>query len=74
LTDYLNVLDAERQQFDLQQQYVSAQQIEAESLVGPYKALGGGRQPDATIPPLRAVEPAAIAAERYLNRGPEGVR
>ena len=73
LTDYLNVLDAERQQFDLQQQYVSAQQIEAESLVGLYKALGGGWQPDATIPPLRAVEPAAIAAVRYLNRAPEGV-
>ena len=54
LTDYLNVLDAERQQFDLQEQYVSAQQIEAESLVGLYKALGGGWQPGATIPPLRA--------------------
>jgi len=74
LTDYLNVLDAERQQFDLQQQYVSAQQIEAESLVGLYKALGGGWQPGAAIPPLRAVEPAAIAAARYLNRAPEGVR
>ena len=73
LTDYLNVLDAERQQFDLQQQYVSAQQIEAESLVGLYKALGGGWQPGATIPPLRAVEPAAIAAARYLNRAAEGV-
>ena len=73
LTDYLNVLDAERQQFDLQQQYVSAQQIEAESLVGLYKALGGGWQPGATIPPLRAVEPAAIAAARYLTRTPDGV-
>lgn len=73
LTDYLNVLDAERQQFDLQQQYVSAQQIEAESLVGLYKALGGGWQPGATIPPLRPVEPAAIAAARYLIRAPEGV-
>ena len=31
------------------------------------------RQPGATIPPLRAVEPAAIAAARYLNRAPEGV-
>ena len=30
LTDYLNVLDAERQQFALQQEYVSAQQIEGE--------------------------------------------
>ncbi len=54
LTDYLNVSDAERQQFDLQQQYVSAHQIEAESLVGLYKALGGDWQPGATIPPLRS--------------------
>jgi NodT family efflux transporter outer membrane factor (OMF) lipoprotein len=73
LTDYLNVLDAERQLFDLEQQYVSAQQTEAESLVGLYKALGGGWQPDATVPPLRPVEPAAIAAARYLTRSPEGV-
>ena len=73
LTDYLNVLDAERQQFDLQEQYVSAQQTEAESLVGLYKALGGGWQPDATIPPIRAPQPAAIAVVRYLNRTPEGV-
>jgi NodT family efflux transporter outer membrane factor (OMF) lipoprotein len=72
LTDYLNVLDAERQQFDLQLQYVSAQQIEADSLVGLYKALGGGWQPDAALPPLRPVQPAAIAAARYLNRAPEG--
>ena len=73
LTDYLNVLDAERQQFELQEQYVATQQIEAKSLVGLYKALGGGWQPGATIPPLRPVEPAAIAVTRYLNRGPEGV-
>ena len=72
LTDYLNVLDAERQQFDLQQQYVSAQQIEAESLVGLYKALGGGWQPGATIPPLRPVQPAAIAATKYLSRALDG--
>ena len=71
LTDYLNVLDAERQQFDLQQQYVSAQQTEAESLVGLYKALGGGWQPGATIPPLRPVQPAAVAVARYLNHVPE---
>jgi NodT family efflux transporter outer membrane factor (OMF) lipoprotein len=73
LTDYLNVLDAERQQFDLEQQYVSAQQIEAESLVGLYKALGGGWQPGADVPPLRAAQPAAIAAARYLSRASEGV-
>jgi NodT family efflux transporter outer membrane factor (OMF) lipoprotein len=71
LTDYLNVLDAQRQQFDLQQQYVSTQQTEGEALVGLYKALGGGWQPSAAIPPLRAPQPAAIAAARYLNGASE---
>jgi NodT family efflux transporter outer membrane factor (OMF) lipoprotein len=74
LTDYLNVLDAERQQFDLRQQYVSAQQIEGESLVGLYKALGGGWEPRAAIPPLPTPQPAAIAAARYLSRTSEGVQ
>jgi outer membrane protein TolC len=64
-------LDAKRQQFDLQQQYVSAQQTEGDALVGLYKALGGGWQPSAAIPPLRAPQPAAIAAARYLNRASE---
>jgi NodT family efflux transporter outer membrane factor (OMF) lipoprotein len=74
LTDYLNVLDAERQQFALQQEYVLAQQIEGESLVGLYKALGGGWQPGAIIPPIRTPQPAAIAVTRYLPGSPEGVR
>jgi len=74
LTDYLNVLDAERQQFALQQDYVFAQQVEAESLVGLYKALGGGWQPGATIPPLRQAEPAAIAAARYVTHAVQGTR
>ncbi len=72
LTDYLNVLDAERQQFALQQDYALAQQVEGESLAGLYKALGGGWQPGAAIPPIRTPQPAAIAVTRYLPGKPEG--
>jgi len=74
LTDYLNVLDAERQQFALQQEYVLAEQIEGESLVGLYKALGGGWEPGAVLPPIRTPQPAAIAVTRYLPGSPSGVR
>jgi outer membrane protein TolC len=66
-TDYLNVLTRSGA-VDLQQQYVSAQQIGESRSVSTRR--WAGRQPGATIPPLRAVEPAAIAAARYLNRAP----
>jgi NodT family efflux transporter outer membrane factor (OMF) lipoprotein len=66
LTDFLNVLDAERQQFDLEQRQVVARQTAADDLVALYKAVGGGWPANDTIPPLRAPQPAAIAAARYL--------
>jgi NodT family efflux transporter outer membrane factor (OMF) lipoprotein len=66
LTDYLNVLDAERQEFDLEEQYVNAQQTAAEQLVTLYKALGGGWELHQFIPPIRQPQPAIIAATRRL--------
>jgi NodT family efflux transporter outer membrane factor (OMF) lipoprotein len=66
LTDYLNVLDAERQQFDLEEQYVVAQQRAAEQIVGLYKALGGGWETHQLIPPVRQPQPAIIAAAKRL--------
>jgi outer membrane protein TolC len=66
LTDYLNVLDAERQQFDLEEQYVSTQQTAAEQLITLYKALGGGWELHEVIPPIKQPEPAIIAAARRL--------
>jgi NodT family efflux transporter outer membrane factor (OMF) lipoprotein len=62
LTDFLNVLDAERQEYDLQGQYVATQQAAAEQLVGLYKALGGGWETYQTVPPVRPPVPA-LAAE-----------
>ena len=66
LTDYLNVLDAERQEFDLEEQYVVAQQREAEQIVALYKALGGGWETYQSIPPIRQPQPAIIAAAKRL--------
>ena len=62
LTDFLNVLDAERQLYDLQGEYVQTQQTAAEQLVGLYKALGGGWQTFQAVPSIRAPEPAVAAA------------
>ena len=66
LTDYLNVLDAERQEFDLEEQYVNAQQAAGEELISLYKALGGGWELHQSVPPIRQPQPAVIAAARRL--------
>ena len=72
LTDYLNVLDAERQEFDLEEQYVSTLQSAAEQLVTLYKALGGGWELHKFIPPIKQPQPAIIAAARRLLAPDEG--
>jgi NodT family efflux transporter outer membrane factor (OMF) lipoprotein len=64
LTDSLNVIDAQRQQFDLEQQYVVAQQTAAEQFIALYKALGGGWEQYQALPPIRQPLPVVIAALR----------
>jgi outer membrane protein TolC len=68
LTDFLNVLDAERQQYDLEESHVLARQVEAEALVALFKALGGGWPPNLTLPPIRTPDIAAVAAVKYLTK------
>ncbi len=67
LTDFLNVLDAERQEYALEDQFVSAQQAAADDFVALYKALGGGWQKYQTLPPIRRPMPAIIAAFERLT-------
>ena len=50
LTDFLNVVDAERQLYDLQEEYAAAQVAQGEQFVRLYKSLGGGWQNYQTIP------------------------
>jgi NodT family efflux transporter outer membrane factor (OMF) lipoprotein len=66
LTDFLNVLDAERQEYDLEQQYAAAQQTAADNLVALFKGLGGGWEGYQAVPPIRAPQPAIIAMFRRL--------
>src|SRR5580692_6062347 len=70
LTDFLNVLDAERQQFALEQQRAEVVRLAGDSFVLLYKALGGGWPPDEIIPPVRRPDPAVIAAVKRLVQDP----
>ena len=64
LTDFLNVVDAERELYDIQEQYVAAQISEGEQFVQLYKSLGGGWETYQDIPPIRRPQPAIVAAFR----------
>jgi NodT family efflux transporter outer membrane factor (OMF) lipoprotein len=61
LTDYLNVVDAERQQYSLEAQLISAQQSAGEDFVAVFKSLGGGWEGYQSIPSVRLPHPAVLA-------------
>ncbi len=66
LTDFLNVVDAERELYDLQEQYAEAQVAQGEQFVQLYKSLGGGWQNYQAVPAVRRPQPAIIAAFRRV--------
>ena len=66
LTDFLNVVDAERQFYDLQEQYADAQVAEGEQFVQLYRNLGGGWENFSEVPAIRRPQPAIIAAFRRV--------
>ena len=66
LTDFLNVVDAERQLYDLEEQYSDAQVAQGEQFVQLYKSLGGGWQNYQEVPAIRRPQPAIIAAFRRV--------
>ncbi len=69
LTDFLNVLDAQREEYALEDQYAIAQQAAAFELVALYKALGGGWENYQDLPPVRRPDQAILAAFRRLQGG-----
>jgi NodT family efflux transporter outer membrane factor (OMF) lipoprotein len=66
LTDYLNVVDAEREFYEIEQQDVTAQTAAGEEFVLLYRSLGGGWQNYQSVPDIRQPQPAVIAAFRRL--------
>jgi NodT family efflux transporter outer membrane factor (OMF) lipoprotein len=70
LTDFLNVVDAERQEYDIEEQYSDAQVTVAEQFIALYRSLGGGWEKYQTLPPVHIPQPAVLAAfHRVLSRG-----
>jgi outer membrane protein TolC len=69
LTDFLNVVDAEREFYDLQEQYATAQVAQGEQFVQLYKSLGGGWQNYEVVPAIRRPQPAIVAAFRRVLSG-----
>jgi NodT family efflux transporter outer membrane factor (OMF) lipoprotein len=65
LTDFLNVVDAQRQEYDLEDQFAVAQMSEAEEFVALYRGLGGGWE-QYEEPPLARPLPAVMAAFEHL--------
>jgi len=71
LTDFLNVVDAERAEYALEDEYAQAQVLACEEFVALYRALGGGWQDYQDLPPVRKPLPAVVAAFReVLTRNP----
>jgi NodT family efflux transporter outer membrane factor (OMF) lipoprotein len=64
LTDFLNVLDAERELYDLQDQYAVAQETSIVQFIALCKAIGGGWEQYQRIPPIRRPLPAIAATLR----------
>jgi NodT family efflux transporter outer membrane factor (OMF) lipoprotein len=69
LTDFLNVVDAERQEYDIEEQYTGAQVAAAEEFIELYRSLGGGWENYQALPPIHRPLPAVIAMfQRVLSR------
>jgi NodT family efflux transporter outer membrane factor (OMF) lipoprotein len=69
VTDFLNVLDAQRQAYTLEDQYAVAEEAVVLQFVAFYKALGGGWELFQDLPPLPDAQPAIFATVRRLVDG-----
>ncbi len=64
VTDYLNVVDAERQEYSIQEQYVDTQTAVDDQFISLYRDLGGGWQSFQRLPGIVRPLPAIIAIFR----------
>ena len=74
LTDYLNVVDAQRQEYEIEEQYTAAQVAAAEDFIALYRSLGGGWESYQALPPIHRPEPAIIAAFQRVLRHEEPLK
>jgi NodT family efflux transporter outer membrane factor (OMF) lipoprotein len=70
LTDFLNVVDAQRQEYDIEEQYAEAQVSADEQFIALYRSLGGGWENYQDLPPPYFPKPAIVAEfRRVLSPG-----
>jgi NodT family efflux transporter outer membrane factor (OMF) lipoprotein len=70
LTDFLNVVDAQRQEYEIEEQYTQAQMGADEQFIALYRSLGGGWENYQNLPPPYFPKPAILAEfSRVLNPG-----
>jgi NodT family efflux transporter outer membrane factor (OMF) lipoprotein len=61
LTDFLNVIDAQRSEYDIDEQYTEAQVGADEQFIALYRSLGGGWENYQNLPPPYVPKPAVLA-------------
>jgi NodT family efflux transporter outer membrane factor (OMF) lipoprotein len=61
LTDYLNVVEAERAEYSIEEQYVATQASVDDQFIDVYRDLGGGWQGFQRVPSIRRPLPAVLA-------------
>jgi NodT family efflux transporter outer membrane factor (OMF) lipoprotein len=74
LTDFLNVVDAERQEYDIEEQYTGAQVAAAEQFIELFRSLGGGWENYQSLPPIHRPEPAVIAMFQRVLGGSDPLK
>jgi NodT family efflux transporter outer membrane factor (OMF) lipoprotein len=68
-TNYLDVLDAQRELYTLQSQYATTQEEVVIQFIKLYQALGGGWEQYQAVPAIEKPQPAIIAVGRELAHG-----
>ena len=66
-TNYLDVLDAQRELYTLQAQYAATQEEVILQFIKLYRALGGGWEQYQSVPQIRKPQPAILAVGRELS-------
>jgi len=74
LTDFLNVVDAQRQEYDIEEQYTDAQVATDEQFVALYRSLGGGWENYQNLPPAYIPKPAILAEFTRVLGGSDALK
>jgi NodT family efflux transporter outer membrane factor (OMF) lipoprotein len=69
VTDFLYVLDAQREDYAIAEQTAVAAETVVLDYVAFYKALGGGWELYADLPPIKPAQPAVMATVRRVSDG-----